>query len=251
MNTKLFSKQNIMCAVAMIIIVASYAAQRILELVITPGKNVALLISIIYIILLAVVFYLISKSNNTFFGLLTALIGYKMMPPPVTYLSQTIDGQTLYSLVCKAAAIVFVVVIYKLYKSQSEPHEIRSMTLLAILLSVPFFNKVSQIVTTYFYVKTGNMLYCYFTQYILYALAILFIVIVAYKCGYSSLKFAACFEYTALSINIVRVASKVCYLAISKQHISKSLYAWIAVYAVLIVFVAVVTNIQKKKELTA
>ena len=59
MNTKLFSKQNIMCAVAMIIIVASYAAQRILELVITPGKNVALLISIIYIILLAVVFYLI------------------------------------------------------------------------------------------------------------------------------------------------------------------------------------------------
>ena len=247
MSNKLFSKENIMCAIATIIIVASYAAQRILEIVITPDKKMALIISIVYIVLLAIVFYLISLSRNPFFGILAALLGYKMMPPPVSYLSATVDGQTLYFLVCKAAAVVFIVAIYKLYKQQPNPHEIRSLPLLTIMLSVPFFSEISQAVSTYLMYKTGSMLYCYFAQFALYAVAVLVVLAVAYQSGFSSLRFTAYFEFTALSINILRVASKICFFAISKEHISKSLYVWIAIYAGLIVLFIVATKIKEKQ----
>ena len=247
MKEKLFSKQNIMCAIATIIIVGSYALQRILEIKITPDKNLVLVMSIVFILLLAIVFYLISRSNNPFFGILAALLGYKMMPPSVSYLSATVDGDTLYFLVGKAAALVFVFIIYRLYKSQPEPHEIRSLPLLAILLSVPFFSEIATAVSRYLIYKTGNMLYCYFAQFALYAIAIVVVLIIAYKSGYSSLRFTAYFEFAALSINILRVLCKICYFALQHQHVSKSLYGWIAVYAVLIVAFAVATKVKEKQ----
>ena len=248
MEKKFFKKENIMCILAVMIVVASYGAQRIIEVTLSPDKSLALILAIIYTLLLAVVLLLISKSNNSYFGILAALIGYKMMPPPVAYLSQTtVDGETLYFLVGKAAAVIFVLVVYKLYKMQEDPHEIRSMPLLAILLSVPFFGEISQSLCKYFMVKTGNMLYVYFTQFACYTAAILVVLAIAYKSGFTSLKFTAYFEYTALSINILRKIGLIGYYAANKVHISKSLYAWIAIYVVLMISFAVAVNIKKKK----
>ena len=248
MDKKLFTKENIMCVLAMIIIVLSYGAQRIVEVTLQPDKSLALVLAIIYTLLLVITLYLISRSNNSYFGILTALIGYKMMPPPVGFLGQTTpDGATLYAIVGKAAALLFVVVIYKLYKSQEEPHEIRSLPLLTILLSVPFFAELAQIITKYLMYKTGSMLYCYFAQYACYAAAVLAILGVAYVSGYSSLKFAKYFEYTALSINILRHAGRIVYLAIAHEHISKSYYVWIALYVVLMICFFVAEK-KKKKE---
>lgn len=245
MKEKLFSKQNIMCALATLIIVGSYALQRILEIKITPDKNLVLVMSIVFILLLAIVFYLISRSNNAFFGILAALLGYKMMPPSVSYLSATVDGDTLYFLVGKAAALVFVFIIYRLYKSQPEPHEIRSLPLLAILLSVPYFSEIAMAVTRYLYYKTGDLLYGYFAEFALYSIAVLAVLVIAYRSGYSSLRFTAYFEFTALSINVLRVISRIGYLAINEEHISKSNYVWIGIYILLIVAFAVA---KKKKE---
>ena len=249
MKTKFFTKENIMCVAATIIVVLSYGAQRIAEAVCSPDKKLALILAIIYTLLLAVVLWLISKSNNSYFGILAALIGYKMMPPPNNFLAQTtVDGATLYYLVGRVAVVLFIVIIYKLYKMQEEPHEIRSLPLLTIMLSVPFFNGISQVMTNYLYHKTGDLLYCYFAQFALYSAAVLLILAIAYISGYTSLKFTAYFEYTALSINILRQLGKIGYLVLNHEHISKSNYVWILIYAVLMICFAVAKK-KKEKEL--
>jgi len=249
MDIKFFKKENLMCVLATFIIVLSYGAQRIIEVSVSGGKTLGLILAMVYTALLAISLLLISKSNNSFFGILAALIGYKMMPPTIYFLDATSpEGSTLYFLVRKAAALLFVLVIYKLYKSQEEPHEIRSLPLLVILLSVPFFSEISQGITKYLIFKTGNMLYCYFTQFALYAAAVAVILGVAYISGYSSLKFTAYFEYTALSINILRQLGKIGYFALNHEHISKSYYVWIALYIVLMICFAVAEK-KKKKEI--
>ena len=249
MNNKFFTKENIMCVAATLIVVLSYGAQRIIEVTLKPDKSLALVLAMIYTILLLVVLLLISKSNNSYFGILAALIGYKMMPPPVGFLAQTtIDGSTLYYIVGRAAAVLFVLVVYRLYKSQEEPHEIRSLPILAIMLSVPFFSEIAQVLSNYFMVKTGNMLYCYFLQFALYSAAILVILGICYVSGYSSMRFAKNFEIAALSINILRQLGKIGYFAINHEHISKSYFVWIGIYIVLMVCF-VVAEKKKKKEI--
>ena len=248
MENKLFKKENISCILATAIIVATFGAQRIIEATLSPSKSLALILAIIYTALLAIVLLLISKSNNSFWGILAALIGYKMMPPPVNFLSgTTIDGETLYFLVGKAAAVIFLLIIYKLYKAQPEPHEIRSLPLLAILLCVPFFSDIAQMLSGYFVSKTGTMLYSYFVQFACYAAAVLIVLAVAYVSGYSSLRFTAYFEYTALSINILRQLGKIVFLAMNKAHISKSYFVWIVLYIVLMICFAIALKKKKKK----
>ena len=119
---------------------------------------------------------------------------------------------------------------------------------MVILLSVPFFNEVSLGITKFVYFKTGDTLYCYFVQYALYTAAVAVILGVAYISGYSSLKFTTYFEYTALSINILRQLGKIGYLALNHEHISKSYYVWIALYIVLMICFAVAEK-KKKKEI--
>jgi hypothetical protein len=130
---------------------------------------------------------------------------------------------------------------------QEEPHEIRSLPILAILLSVPFFNKIASVLGSFFMYKTGSMLYVYFTQFACYTAAVLVILAIAYNSGFSSMRFTAYFEFTALSINILRQLGKIVYFAIAGEHISKSLYSWIAIFVVLMICFAVATNIKKKQ----
>jgi hypothetical protein len=172
-----------------------------------------------------------------------------MMPPAINFIAGvTADGYTLYFLVGRMAAVIFVVTIYKLYKLQEEPHEVRSMPLLVIMLSIPFFNQITQVISRYLMYKTGNMLYCYFAQFALYIAAVLVVLGVAYQSGYSSLKFTAYYEYAALSINTLRMLGKIGYFAVKHEHISKSYYAWIAIFVALMICFAVAV-IQKKKQI--
>ena len=248
MDKKLFAKDNIMCALAAMIIVLSNGAEKIIEVTLTPSKSLALILAIVYTCLLLVSYTLISKSKNSYFGILAALLGYKMMPPAINFMAgQTADGYALYFIVSKMAAVLFVVTVYRLYKLQEEPHEVRSMPLLIIMLSVPFFTKIAQTVSGYLMFKTGNMLYCYFAQFALYTAAVLVVLGVAYQSGYSSLKFTAYFEFAALSINILRMLGKIGYFAINHEHISKSYFVWIAIFVVLMGCFVVAVNVKKKE----
>ena len=95
------------------------------------------------------------------------------------------------------------------------------------------------------YYKTGNMIAPYFTQYICYAAAILVILAVGYKCGKESFRFTAYFEFVALSINIFRQAGKIGYFIVSNQHISKSIYGWVVLFAGLMILTALMLKKSK------
>lgn len=248
MEDKILNKDKSLCILSTIIIVAAYGIERIIEVSITPSKTVGLILAMIYTILFAVVLFCISKSSNSFFGILASLIGYKMMPPPIGFLeSATADGDMLYYIVGRAAAAFFVILAYRFYKMQEEPHEIRLLPLLAVLIVIPFFNDISLELSKYLMLRTGSMLYCYFAQFICYAAATLIILGVAFKSGYGSMRFTAYFEYAALGINILRQLGKIGYFAINAQHISKSYYVWIALYILLIICFAAAKSKAKNQ----
>ena len=95
----------------------------------------------------------------------------------------------------------------------------------------------------------GNMLYLYFTQFAFYALAMLVIILVCVRTNYTTSRFVAYYEFFALGVNILRKSCAIAVLSIQGEHVSASLYCWIAIFAIFIVVFAVFKNIEKKKYL--
>ncbi len=123
-----------LCAFSAIIIVLAYAAEKIIELSIEPSKTAAIVLAMVNTVLLACVTVILGKSRDSFAGLLAALIGYKMMPVPISFIYYvTEDGNLLYYIVSKAAAIIFIVLIFRLYQMQEEPRAIKPLPVIAIL----------------------------------------------------------------------------------------------------------------------
>ncbi|MBQ9229180.1 MAG: hypothetical protein IJ168_10180 [Eubacterium sp.] len=241
------SKDTALCITAIFIIVLSYAAERVAELFATPSLSLGLITATALTALLGIVIYILSKTNDSFTGLLAALIGYKMMPANIPFLQAvTLDGTMLYYLVQKAAALVFLIVAFRLYNRQEQPRKITALPLLAMIFAVPFTNEISKVLSQYFLLKTGSMLGGYFSQYACYAAASLVILALAFVSTYSAMRFAAYFEFTALSINILRYAAKIAYHLYSGTHISKSYYGWILLYAALIAIFFIAKQIKKK-----
>ena len=235
--------------VAIIITVAAQAFEKIFEVAVDVNQFTGLICAMVYTLLVAVVYYIISKGTGTLMGILSAMLALKMMPPKMGYLaSVSADGAMLYFLVGKVAVVLFAVLVYKFYREQETPHPIKGLTLLAILLAVPFFNEIASFTGNYLLYKTGSMLLPYFAQYACYAAAVLITFAIAYVSSKDSMRFAACFEFCALGINILRQIGKIGYLAVSHQHISKSIYGWIVVLAALIAIGAFMLAKSKKKE---
>lgn len=246
-------KDNILGILAIAVIVGSYGLEKIVEAFVSPTKSVGILSAIAMTCLFAVVLMLISKCKSAFFGLLASIIGYKMMPVPITYLAKVSpDASILYYLLQRMAMVFFVLLIIKIYKSQDQIKEkIRLIPVIALIVCVPFFTETSYYIGRYFMVVMGNMLYLYFTQFAFYALAMLVIILVCIRTNYTTSRFVAYYEFVALGINILRKSCAVAVLSIQGEHVSGSLYCWIAIFAIFIVVFAVFKNIEKKKYLQA
>ncbi len=230
------SKDKRLCLFSIAIITVSFAIEKIIEWNIFPGKEFSLILAFIFTLLLAAVVYIISKSKSSFYALLAALIGYKMMPPPIASMQYTTaHGDMLYFIVQKVAVILFVILIFKFYNIQEKPRSIKSLPILAIMFAVPFFMGIAAKLSTYFYNETGSMLYSYFSQFLCYIIASAVILIVAYCSNYDSMRFTAYFEFAALGINVLRKAGAIAVNIIDGNHVSKSYYCWIAIYFVLII----------------
>ena len=123
-----------------------------------------------------------------------------------------------------------------------------SLSFSFVLFAVPFFNEIASFASSYLLGKTGSMLLPYFAQYACYAAAVLITFAIAFISSKNSMRFVAYFEFCALGINTLRQIGKIGYLAISHQHISKSIYGWIVVLVVLAAVGAVMPAKRKKKE---
>lgn len=230
------SKDKSLCLISIAIITVSFAIEKIIEWNMFPGREFSLILAFIFTLLLAVVVYIISKSRSPFYALLAALIGYKMMPPPISSMQYTTaQGDMLYFIVQKVAIILFVILIFKFYNLQEKPRSIKPLAILAIMFAVPFFMEIAGKLSAYLYNETGSMLYSYFSQFLCYIIASVLILIVAFNSNYDSMRFAAYFEFVALGINILRKAGAIAVNIIAGSHVSKSYYCWIAIYAVMII----------------
>lgn len=241
------NKSQIQCSIAMAIIVLGYAIERVISIIMDVDKTMALVMAMVYTVLLAVVFALVSRSKDYVSALLTSLIGYKMMPPEISELAKTtLDGAMLYYIVKKVAVIIFVLLILRAYELQDKPRMIKPVPILAIMVMVPFFTTIGEKVGSYLLIQTGNMLPYFFTQFIAYGIATLAILVIAYRNNYESMAFAAYFEYVALAINILRRATVVVYHLANGVHVSKSYYVWIVLYAGLIALAAIMKKSKAK-----
>ncbi len=235
--------------VAIIITVAAQAFEKIIEVAVDVNQFTGLVCAMVYTLLVAVVYYIISKGTGTLMGILSAMLALKMMPPKMGYLTNvSVDGAMLYFLVSKVAVVLFAVLVYKFYREQETPHPIKGMPILVVLFAVPFFNEIASFASSYLLGKTGSMLLPYFAQYACYAAAVLITFAIAFISSKDSMRFVAYFEFCALGINTLRQIGKIGYLAISHQHISKSIYGWIVVLVVLAAVGAFMLAKSKKKE---
>lgn len=229
------NKNEILCVLSIIIIVASYAVERLIEIFFTPTKTFALAIGTVFTALAVVVFLILWNTKNPFLGLLTSLLGYKMMPPSINMLTeQSLYGEEAYYLACKLAIALYVILIIKFFRMQTQQEKIKALPILAIMFVVPFFNEIASDSYTFVMTKTRNMLYYYFLTFACYIVASLVILAVAYKSNYESVRFTAYFEFVAIGVNILKRLGAIVAIALQGAHISKSYYCWIAIYVVLI-----------------
>lgn len=247
-NIKL-NRDKGLCLFSIVIIVASYAVERLIEIFFTPTKSFALALGAVLIVLTVIVFVILLKTNNPFFGLLTSLLGYKMMPPSVRMLTEkSLYGEEAYYLACKAAVILFVILIIRFYLMQNGTDKIKALPILAIMLVVPFFSEIGAQSLDFFLTKTGSMLGYYIANFVCYTAASLIILGIAYKSNYESMRFTAYFEFVALGVNALKRIGAVIANVPQGIHISRSYYVWIAIYAVLIVCFFFAKQKKKKEQ---
>lgn len=251
-NTTLEKKNRNLCILSIALCVGCYALERVLEIFTTMDKNTSLIMAMIGTVALACVYFLVSKTKDTFYGLLAALIGYKMMPPSIsTLMKHTTDGAVLYYLVGKVAVVLFVLLIIKHYKTQTEERNIKLIPLVALMVVVPFCSEVSSVIGGYLtHLLGGSMVYTYFTQYIFYIIALVVVLGVALRSNYDTLRFVCYYEFVALSINFLKRLALIVAVAIKGNHISKSYFIWLAIFAAGIALFAVVKENRKKAELS-
>lgn len=235
--------------ISIFIIVAAYAIERLVEIFFEPSRVVSLILIIGMVVALGVVFALMTKNENPFFGLLASILGYKMLPPTINMVGEvSLYGQEAYYLLRCFATLLFLYLIVKAYRLQTGTKDeiIRVVPILSLMLAVPFFTDIAT--NSYYFImtKTGNMLYFYFAQFALYIVASVFMLVVSMKANYNSLRFASYFEWTALGINALKKLGAIVAMAIAGDHISKSYYVWIAIYAAIALMFYIVKNNKKK-----
>lgn len=250
MPNKIIDKDKSRCLSAIVIMMACYGGERVLEQLVNMSSKMTIIVSFVFIIALAVCCYLINSSKNIFYGILAVLIGYKMMPPAIPALENaSVDGNMLYYAIQKASVVIFVCLAVKLYRMQEKPVKISALPILACAAVVPFVTEIGTHVGYYLMGELGgSMIYTFVAQFASYFIATAIVLGVAYESGYESMRLVADFEYVALGINILRRLGTIAGLVLNHEHISKSLFCWIAIYAICIVATAFITKAKKKTE---
>ena len=242
-----FSKGQMTALAALFIVFACYAAEKAFKRLTEWNSVSALLQACVYVVCVVVVYFLIVKSKETYFGMISALFAFKIMPPQLIMLQYAnADAYMIYYIAGKAAIVLYILAIYKLYKSQPSPKEIKAEPVLAVILVANFISPISEKLSAYVFGKTGTMMLPYAVQALCYILIMAVLIIVACMNSGKSATLVTDFSIIGLVINILRKTASLLILASAGMHISKSYFCWIAIYAVLIVCFVIV---RKKREL--
>ncbi len=225
------SKGKIYCLVSAVLIFGIYILQKVINIAVEPTRSIVLLQAFVFSLVTAIVYYLLSKSGEIFYGILMAMFGIRMLPPDIQALADFSQGANLlYYFVQKFAFVIFVAVIVKLYEQQEKPRMIKPLPIICAIIVVPFVDEISNTLRSFLLSQTGNMLYAYLSDFAVYAIAMIFLLYVAVRCGDVSSRLVCNFQIVALLLNLGRRACAVIYFLINGAHISKSYYCWILIY---------------------
>lgn len=237
-----------LCLTAIIITFVSYCAERGFEILVDSSRTTSLIAAIVFTVLFGVMFFITSRIEDTFYGILAAVIGYKMMPPVVYPLfSTTAEGSVLFVIVKAVAIVLFAILIFKMFNKQSQQDSIQVLPILALMFVVPFFNELGDNLATGLQAIFITRLYSYGAEALCYLLASFVIWMIAYKSNYPSAKFVCYFQYLALALNICRRVAAIAVNIMAGTHISASYYCWIALYVVILVGFVVLQKKAKAK----
>lgn len=241
------TKGKIYCMISAVIIFGVYIMQRVLSLTLAPTKELVMAEAIVFTALVAVVYLFVTKSNESFYGILMAIFGVRMMPPDILHLEQiSPDANIIYYIVKNVSAVIFLLAILKLYRKQSTPKYVTPVPILCTLAVVPFINEIQNTVGSYLADRMDTMIYAYFACFALYSAAMIVMLVTALYSNVGGAKLICDFQIVALALNIGRrIAAIVITSVIRGNHISRSYYCWIAIYA----FFMVAFYILKKKKL--
>lgn len=225
------SKGKIYCLVSAVLIFGIYILQKVLNIAVEPTREIVLVQAIVFSLVTAVVYFLISKSGEPFYGILMAAFGIRMLPPDISAMADFSQGANLlYYFVQKVAFVIFIAAIVKLYEQQEKPRQLKPIPIISIILVVPFFNEISNTLHSFLLSQTRSMLYAYFSDFAVYTVAMLALLFVAVRCSKVSARLVCDFQIVALILNLGRRLCTIIYFLTIGEHISKSYCCWILIY---------------------
>lgn len=230
-----FSKNQLMALASLFIVFAVYVVERAFKRFTPWNEQAALIQAIVYVAICFVVYLLIVQSKEVYFGIMSALLAVKLIPPDLLMLRRlNMDAYFVYYIFSKFAAVLFIYAIYQLYKSQSKK-EIRPIPVFALLVAVPFAMEIATVVSKYALYKTGSMMLPYAAHAGFYILAMVFLAVLALMMGGKNGTLIADFNIICFVISMARKAFSALVLTSAGLHVSKSYICWIVIYAALIV----------------
>lgn len=246
---KKISKGKLYCLICVAIIFGSYIIQKALHACFDITRSFALIEAMVFSVATLIVFFILSKSKEPFYGILTAIFGFRMMPPSINALQSLCpEANIVYFLVQRFSMIIFALAVLKLFQEQEKPRKITALPVLCTMLVVPFFTDIQNQMATYLYsITSGNMLYVYFSNFILYSIAMLILLFVAVKSNKLGSRIIIDYQLVALLLNIGRHLCSIIILFAHGNHVSKSHYCWIAICA----FFMIVFYLLRRKKLNA
>lgn len=227
------SKGKLYCLISVIIIFGSYIVQKILHICCDINREFAIIEAIVFSLAAAIVFLLVTKSNEGFYGILTAIFGLRMMPPDISELERfSPEANIVYFLVQKFSILIFALAILKIYEQQQKPKQIRAFPILCTIFIVPFFMDIQSEISVFLpSVTSSYMLYSYFSGFILYSAAMIILLFVATKSNVPSAHLITDYQMVALLLNFGRRCCAIIITLAQGNHISRSYYCWILIYA--------------------
>lgn len=245
-----FSKGQWLAFASLFISVAVYVIERAFKRFVPWNEKTALVQAIVYVALCLAVYLLIVKSKEVYFGIISALLAIKLIPPELSMLKlYNTDAYFVYYIFGKFALVLFIYAIYQLYKSQ-EKKEIRPIPVFAIIVTAPFIMEIAGVISKYAYFKTGSMMLPYAAQAGCYILAMAALGLLALIIGGKNGTMICDFNIICFIINMARKAFSMLVLTHAHMHVSKSYICWIVIYAALIVaYVLVRKRITTAKEI--
>lgn len=243
------SRGKIYCIISTVIIFGSYIAQRVINLAVEQTRSTVIIEAFVFSLLTAVVYFFVSKSNEPFYGILTATFGIRMLPPEISALSYfSPEADLVYFIVEKFAFAIFIISIIKLFEQQEKPRQLKPIPIICTIIVVPFFNEIQTTVYNYLEsVSNGNLIYAYFSTFAVYSLAMITLLFVAVRCNKQGAQFICDFQIVALILNFGRRVCAVVINLINGTHLSRSYYCWLVIY---IFFLAAFCYIKKRRSIS-